>query len=222
MCGERAFGIVAGMSTNVMWQPSLLDCVSEPAFSLEGIRRRFLGDGAWVDHLPGFLTNPGVVFDEILATAPFASHTRPMYDRIVVEPRLTTGRWSPEIPLLVEMGRELSRHYGLSLPSISANLYRDGNDSVAWHGDRIGRQLSETVVCILSLGAPRKFLMRPRPWGGVSPQQRGGGSSVRFVMQPGDLLVMGGTAQRTWDHCVPKCAQAGPRISVMFREPFVY
>lgn len=200
------------MTTALTWQPSLLDCVSEPSFDLDGFRRRFLGDGAWVDFLPGFLQNPGPVFDAILDTAPFASHERPMYDRMVVEPRLTTGRWKPDIPLLRDMSRALSEHYGLALPSISANLYRDGNDSVAWHGDRIGRQLSETVVAILSLGSPRKFLLRPR----------GGGSSVRYVPQPGDLLVMGGTAQRTFDHCVPKCAAAGPRISVMFREPFVY
>ena len=195
-----------------MWQPSLLDCVSEPSFSLDGLRRRFLGEGAWVDYLPGFLANPGAVFDEVLATAPFGAHERPMYDRIVAEPRLTTRGWDAALPLLQEMAGALSHHYGLALPSISANLYRDGNDSVAWHGDRIGRQLSETVVAILSLGSPRKFLLRPR----------GGGASVKYVPQPGDLLVMGGTAQRTWDHCVPKCAYAGPRISVMFREPFVY
>ena len=200
------------MANALMWQPSLLDCVTEPSFALDGLRRRFLGDGAWVDYLPGFLTNPGPVFDEVLATAPFAAHERPMYDRIVAEPRLTTGRWDTSHPLLMEMCAALSSHYGLGLPSISANLYRDGNDSVAWHGDRIGRKVSETVVAILSLGSPRKFLLRPR----------GGGPSVRYLTQPGDLLVMGGTAQRTWDHCVPKCSFAGPRISVMFREPFVY
>lgn len=210
------------MTTALTWQPSLLDCVSEPSFDLNGLRRRFLGDGAWVDYLPGFLQNPGPVFDDILAAAPFSSHQRPMYDRIVVEPRLTTGRWRPEIPLLRDMSRALSQHYGLVLPSISANLYRDGSDSVAWHGDRIGRQVSETVVAILSLGSPRKFLLRPRRWGGGPRPEHRGGPSVRYVPQPGDLLVMGGTAQRTFDHCVPKCAEAGPRISVMFREPFVY
>ena len=195
-----------------MWQPSLLDCVGEPTFSLDGARRRFLGDGAWVDYVPGYLANPGVVFDDVLATAPFAAHERPMYDRIVAEPRLTTRGWSSPLPLFTAMARELSNHYGLDLPNISANLYRDGNDSVAWHGDRIGKKRSETVVVILSLGSPRRFLMR----------RKGGGAAVRYVPQPGDLLVMGGTAQTTWEHSVPKCAYAGPRISVMFREPFVY
>lgn len=172
------------------------------------MRRRFLGDGAWVDFLPGFVTSPGPLFDEVVASAPFAAHERPMYDRIVAEPRLTTRGWEAPLPLLGEMAAALSRHYGLDLPSISANLYRDGNDSVAWHGDRIGKRRSETVVAILSLGAARRFLMR---------RKGGGGESIRFVPHAGDLVVMGGTAQTTWEHCVPKCAFAGPRISVMFR-----
>ena len=94
------------------------------------------------------------------------------------------------------------------LVAITANLYRDGNDSVAWHGDRIGRKHADTVVAILSLGSTRRFLLRPD----------GGGPSIRYELAPGDLIVLGGTCQKTWEHCVPKRAWAGPRISVMFRE----
>src|ERR687891_1000781 len=83
-------------------------------------------------------------------------------------------------------------------------------DSVAWHGDRVARHRAETVVAILSLGSPRRFLLRPK----------GGGRSLRFEPAGGDLLVLGGTCQRTWEHTVPKRAQAGPRISVMFREEY--
>jgi alkylated DNA repair dioxygenase AlkB len=90
------------------------------------------------------------------------------------------------------------------------NLYRDGRDSVAWHGDRVGRRRSEAVVAIVSLGAPRRFLLRPK----------GGGRSLRLTPASGDLLVLGGTCQRTWEHSVPKCATAGPRVSVMFREDY--
>ena len=104
--------------------------------------------------------------------------------------------------------RCLGRRYGVRLPSISANLYRDGRDSVAWHGDRIGDVRSDAVVAILSLGSTRTLLLRPD----------GGGPSIAFPMRSGDLLVQGGTCQRTFEHCVPKRAHAGPRISVMFRQ----
>ena len=201
------------MTPGMTWQPSLLESVDEPAIvgDLVGrASRRFLGSGAWVDSVPGMVTGADVLFDRILGAAPWAEHDRPMYDRIVREPRLTTRRWPDPPPLITELANLLTSHYGLDLGVVSANLYRDGNDSVAWHGDRIGRVRQETVVAILSLGAPRRFLLRPKA----------GGPSVRYVPLAGELLVMGGTCQRTWEHTVPKCASAGPRISVMFREAY--
>ena len=202
----------AAVATDLQWQPTLFGAAVPSAFdaALPTLARRFLAGGAWIDSAPGALAGPDRLFDEILAAAPWASHDRPMYDRMVVEPRLTTRQWDDPPALVNEMAAALSARYGLDLGVVSANLYRDGADSVAWHGDRIGRKRSETVVAILSLGAPRRFLLRPK----------GGGSSVRYLPAPGELLVMGGTCQRTWEHCVPKCAESGPRISVMFREEY--
>lgn len=198
----------------VSWQPSLLEVAEEPTVdpALSGARRRFLGQGAWVDHVPGWVSGADVLFDEIVTSAPWGpEERRPMYDRIVEVPRLTTGLWAEGRPrLLDDMGRCLSRRYGLELVSVSANLYRDGNDSVAWHGDQVGRHRTSTIVAIVSLGSPRTLLLRPE----------GGGPSIGYTMHSGDLVVQGGTCQRTHQHCVPKRAQAGPRISVMFRERY--
>lgn len=193
------------------WQPSLL-ADGQPSVdpSLSGLERNDLGAGAWYDVLPGWVTGPDTLFAELAETAPWAAHERPMYDRTVAEPRLTTRRWDDPPAPIPAMAAALSRHYGTDLSTVSANLYRDGRDSVAWHGDRVGRRRSHTVVAIVSLGAPRRFLLRPA----------GGGRSLRLVPACGDLLVLGGTCQRTWQHCVPKAASAGPRISVMFREEY--
>jgi alkylated DNA repair dioxygenase AlkB len=193
------------------WQPSLLGGET-PAFdaALAGLERHDLGQGAWYDVLPGWVSGADAVFADLMERAPWASHERPMYDRTVVEPRLTTRVWDDPPPPLPAMGEALSAHYGTDLGTVSANLYRDGRDSVAWHGDRVGRRRAHTVVAIVSLGAARRFLLRPM----------GGGRSLRLLPGPGDLLVLGGTCQRTWQHSVPKCASAGPRISVMFREAY--
>lgn len=193
------------------WQPTLLGA-DEPGFDpeLDGIRRRFLGSGAWLDRLPGWISGAAELFDHIAATAPWRSSERPMYDRIVAVPRLHTGPWLDRPPLLDAMAGALGRHYGCSLDAISANLYRDGTDSVAWHGDRIGRRQVHTIVAIVSLGSTRRFLLRPK----------GGGPSLALDPQPGELIVLGGTCQHTWEHCVPKRAHAGPRVSVMFREEY--
>ena len=194
---------------HVTWQPSLL-AIDEPDFdrTLAAAKRRFLGEGAWVDVVPGWVAGADTLFDQVHASAPWKAYERPMYERIVDVPRLTTGGWEDHPPVLDRMARCLGRRYGVRLPSISANLYRDGRDSVAWHGDRIGQVRSDAVVAILSLGATRTLLLRPE----------GGGPSIAVPMQSGDLVVQGGTCQRTYQHCVPKRARVGPRISVMFRQ----
>ncbi len=194
---------------DVTWQPSLL-AVDEPRFDpgLAEARRRFLGQGAWVDVVPGWLTGGDALFDAVLGAADWKAYERPMYERIVDVPRLTATAWHERPPILEQMAHALEERYGVELPAISANLYRDGRDSVAWHGDRIGRVRSDAVVAILSLGSHRTLLLRPS----------GGGPSMSFPMHSGDLVVQGGTCQRTFEHCVPKRAHAGPRISVMFRQ----
>lgn len=196
----------------VTWQPSLLGTDEQPDIDVEltGARRRFLGQGAWVDHVPGWVSGADVLFDAVLESAPWGPEAqRPMYDRIVEVPRLTTGGWHEGRPPVIErMARTLSGRYGRALVSVSANLYRNGDDSVAWHGDRVGRHRVDTIVAIVSVGSPRTLLLRPQ----------GGGGSIAYPMHSGDLLVQGGTCQRTHQHCVPKRARAGPRISIMFRE----
>jgi alkylated DNA repair dioxygenase AlkB len=202
--------------TDLSWQPSLFDSggVSfDPAFS--DLRRRELAEGAWVDHAPGWLRGADALFDQLLEGTPWRQHTRRMYDRTLPEPRVT-HRWHlgdvPEgadapPPILLEVADALSARYGVAFTQIGANLYRDGADSVAWHGDRVARELPEAAVALISLGEPRPFRLRPK----------GGGPSIGYLPDRGDLLVMGGSCQRTWDHAVPKVRTAGPRMSVQLR-----
>jgi alkylated DNA repair dioxygenase AlkB len=199
-------------------QGSLLDLCDEPAPGPLGasVRRTLLGHGAWVDFRPGWMAGADVLFERLREAVPWREERRRMYDRVVEVPRLLCfygeGEALPD-PALVTAREVLDRHYhpdlGEPLRTAGLCLYRDGRDSVAWHGDRIGRGAREdTVVAILSLGAPRALLLRPR----------GGGQALRHDIGHGDLLVMGGSCQRTWEHAVPKTTRAsGPRISVQFR-----
>lgn len=202
---------MGAMSTDLLWQPSLFGSApcAVDAVSFGAARRRDLARGAWIEEVPGWLPGSDVLFEQIRATAPWHAAERPMYDRIVAVPRLHTGTWADPPPAVCDLADAVSERYGLDLRTITANLYRDGRDSVAWHGDRVGRVRADTVVAILTLGSPRRLLLRPE----------GGGPSLAVEPGPGDLFVMGGTCQRTWQHSVPKRAHAGPRICVMFREP---
>ena len=198
-------------------QGSLFDQTDELRLgTLDGTGRTVLGSGAWIDVLPGWLSGADALFDQLAADVPWHAERRTMYDHVVDVPRLLAfyGASDPlPHPVLVEAREALTRHYATELgePFATAGLcyYRDGRDSVAWHGDRIGRGAREdTMVAILSVGTPRDLLLRPLR----------GGPSVRRPLGHGDLIVMGGSCQRTWEHCVPKTTRAaGPRISIQFR-----
>ncbi|MFD9123948.1 alpha-ketoglutarate-dependent dioxygenase AlkB [Kitasatospora sp. NPDC059571] len=198
-------------------QDSLFDAAEDIALGpLDAPRRTVLGDGAWIDLLPGWLHGAGALFEQLAADVPWHAERRTMYERVVDVPRLLAfyGEGDPlPHPVLTEARGALSAHYGPELgePFTTAGLcyYRDGHDSVAWHGDRLGRGgRQDTMVAIVSVGEPRPLLLRPR----------GGGPAVRRLLGHGDLLVMGGTCQRTWEHAVPKSSRpVGPRISIQFR-----
>ena len=204
------------------FQASLLDLATDIGPGrLDGtVTRTELSDGAWVDVRRGWVSGADALFERLAADVPWRAERRPMYDRVVDVPRLLCfyGAHDPlPHPSLVGMRDALDAHYAAELgePFVTAGLclYRDGRDSVAWHGDRIGRSRTEdTMVAIVSLGDPRALLLRPK--GG------GAGRTIRHEIGHGDLLVMGGSCQRTWEHAVPKTARpVGPRISIQFR-PF--
>lgn len=198
-------------------QGSLLDVAETVSVgSLDTIERIELSRGAWIDVRPGWVSGSDVLFDALMRIVPWHGERRQMYERLVDVPRLLCsyreGEHLPH-PALVEARDALDRHYlaelGEPFRTAGLCLYRDGKDSVAWHGDDIGRGAREdTMVAILSVGSPRTLALRPR----------GEGTVERLHLGHGDLVVMGGSCQRTWEHAIPKTAKpVGPRISIQFR-----
>ncbi len=216
------------------FQGSLLDLVDQvdaDAESVDGVAkvwpgplgpapvaadRIVLGHGAWVEHRPGWVRGADDLFLRLESTVAWQSERRRMYDKVLDVPRLVrfyrSGEPLPD-PAVVALRDALTEHHmaelGEPFTTVGMCLYRDGGDSVAWHGDDSGRgSTADTMVAIVSLGSPRTLALRPR----------GGGRRVAFSLGHGDLLVMGGSCQRTWEHAVPKTARSvGPRISVQFR-----
>ncbi len=199
-------------------QGSLLDTAVEIELHTltAGLQRTELTRGAWVDYRPGWLGGADQLFDALHHDVPWYAERREMWDKVVDVPRLLKFYDQDEVlphPVVTVARDQLSQRYAgeLGEPFVTTGmcLYRDGRDSVAWHGDRIGRsKLSDTLVAILSVGSARSLMLRPR----------GGGESIGFSLGHGDLVVMGGSCQRTWDHCIPKTSKAvGPRISIQFR-----
>ncbi|MEQ9503510.1 MAG: alpha-ketoglutarate-dependent dioxygenase AlkB [Deltaproteobacteria bacterium] len=193
----------------VLAQRSLFGTNDAPRIDrrLTGLRRVELGDGAWIDHLPGWVEGHAVLFDALRTGMQWRTAKRPMYDRIVDVPRMLASVPDDGVPppVVDDIALALSAQYGLFFEFVHMALYRDGQDSVAMHADHV---LFDTVVPIVSVGTPRKFVLKPM----------NGGPSRSLTLGWGDLLVMGGTCQSTWQHGIPKTKRhADPRISIMFR-----
>jgi alkylated DNA repair dioxygenase AlkB len=174
------------------------------------VTRLDLDDTSWVDLGRAWLRGADTLLDALVATVPWRQGRRHMYGRMVDDPRLS--RWYPESeelphPALAQIRAALSARYGVPFASVGLNYYRDGRDSVAPHRDRELRDVDDSRVAIVTLGAARPFLIRPRN-GGRSRDVRPGS---------GDLLVMGGHTQADWEHAVPKVRSAGPRVSISLR-----
>lgn len=171
------------------------------------LRRIRLDEEAWLDYCPMWLSGDENLFNTLVETAEWSQPVVRMYDREVLTPRLV-ARIDPDVhPIVPEIIAGLSERYEIALDQVSAGWYRDGNDSVAYHGDRIARERPRSIVATVSLGAARRFLIRPKE----------GGHAESFSLGHGDLVVMGGSSQRTWEHAVPKVSSADPRIALMFR-----
>jgi len=204
------------------FQPSLLDVGSLASVGdLDAAERNALSRGAWVDHLPGWIGGADSIFAELVEAIPWRAEQRPMYERVVDVPRLlhTYGIGDPlPHPVLLDARQALNDHYrdelGEEFVTAGCCFYRDGADSVAWHGDNLGRgRTDDTMVAIVSFGSPRRLQLRPR----------GGPCELTFHLGHGDLVVMGGSCQRTWEHAIPKTARpVGPRISIQFRPRNVF
>jgi len=203
--------MTAAMPVRPVYQASFpLDPPVAHQFDFSNARHIDLDSRSWIKHIPAWLVDPEPLFAELMRTAPWLQRDRWMYTRTVIEPRLTADY--PDVaevpqPDLRAIATALSEHFGVRYCSLWVNLYRDQHDSTAWHGDNIGRVQAESIVPVLTLGASRRFLIRPTH----------GGRTLTFRPTSGDLIVMGGRAQRDWRHAVPKeSTPSGPRISINF------
>ena len=192
-----------------------LFAAGEPAINASAAGHRMrLDDTSWVEHVPAWLSGSEAVFLDLLQLPGWEQRRRWMFNELVDEPRLTAEFRSLDdvsLPILKTMCSALSDRYGVTYDQLWLNLYRNHHDSTSWHGDWPSCKRTHCIVPVLSLGARRRFLLKPRR----------GGSSTALEPAGGDLVVMGGRCQLDWRHAVPKQTKpAGARISVNFQSTF--
>lgn len=183
---------------------------ASPPTDVGSLDRIDLGGGAWIDTSAHWLGGSDQWLDELRETLSWRAAKRQMYDRVVDVPRLmahfSREAGGPPPCGLDDLVRVFEAHYQRPFPTVGCNWYRDGNDSVAWHADKV-RRPGDSIVAIIGVGERRPFLVKPAA----------GGAARKWLIGDGDLIVLGGTIQAGWQHAVPKVRSAGERISIMIR-----
>ena len=201
-------------TSRATWQGELFagEGVASPDLSLDGLLTVRLDETSWLEHIPGWLADHAELFDLLVRSAPWHQRERQMYDRQVLEPRLVAAWSGDSLDTMPDRLRDIrsavSDRYRVDFDSVLVNWYRDGRDSVAWHGDTLRKTMDTAYVVTVGLGERRRFLLRP----GTS-----GPAAVKLTSGEGDLIVMAGRTQNDWQHTVPKAARAGSRLSVTMR-----
>ena len=152
-------------------------------------------------------------FEQLRDQVAWRSERRQMYDRAVDVPRLvaTFSLDDPAVPQAIRAMRPgVERFSGVIFTSAGLNFYRDGNDSVAPHGDHVERGPVGAPVALVSLGATRRMTIRSK----AAPRR-----VFDRDLEPGSLLVMSYESHLHYNHGIPKTRDVvGPRISVAFRQ----
>ena len=178
-----------------------------------------VGDHGDVTYIPQFLdraTADALVL-ELSADTRWHADSRMMYGKRVLVPRETAGRGEkmaqPWTPTLERVRAMIEEHTRTTYDYCFLNRYRNGNDAVAWHGDRDGGRDARLVITSLSLGATRTFQLRPKKDSGLRHDP------ISVDVTHGDLVVMAGDTQLYWEHRVPREPRiAGERLNVTFRQ----
>jgi len=181
--------------------------------------------GARVEFAPDWMPAEAAraLFDALRADIHWEVHRIRLFGREIDSPRLSCwigdagtsytysgSRFEPNPwpAALVPVRSALEAALGVPFNSVLANQYRDGRDYMGWHSDNEAGLGPQPVIASLSLGAPRRFLLKPKA----------GGASHALVLPSGSLLVMSGDTQRHWKHALPRTARpTGPRINLTFR-----
>lgn len=184
------------------------------------VERLALDSEAWVDITRGWITGADELFQHLLDGVAWETSRLFRYDHFVEERRLGAS-WRPGTPLphpaLAEATRTLQHRYGVRFDGFGMMQYRDGRDGQAFHRDTDMHWLDDTIIAILSLGARRPWLLRPRS--ARHDLDPGKGATHDLAPGSGDLIVMGGSSQAGWEHSVPYlgATPVDPRVSIQWR-----
>lgn len=147
-------------------------------------------------------------------STPWQQRTRKMYDKTVLDPRLTAWYGGPDglewTPELLNIRQQVEAISQIEFNRVLLNYYRDGNDSVSWHSDTLPSDGKHHPIASVTFGETRLFKVRHKTRKDIG--------QLDIPLTHGSLLLMGASMQDLYEHHVPKTnRKIGARINLTFR-----
>ena len=174
--------------------------------------------------IDGFFTKEesDYYYNALLNQTDWREYEMPMYDKVVTAPRMIS--WyqdkqntaadltTPELTQdLKAIRNRIEKELNLIFNAVLLNLYRNGNDGVAWHSDKTNKSGPDPIIASITFGETRMFRLRHKTRKDI-PQ-------VEIPLHHGSFLLMAGTTNSFWEHQVPKTSRnVLPRINLTFRQ----
>ena len=188
-------------------------------------------DPALFTHYPHFLSEEVAdrALDRCWLELEWSQRTIKLFGRQVMQPRLIAWYGDPEAvycysglkleplpwhPLLLELKTHIEDLTGGRFNSVLANAYRNGRDSMGWHSDDESELGPQPLIASLTLGTPRRFLLRPK-----SRPNNVRSAAIALSLEHGSLLLMKGDSQQRYQHALPRTRRpVGLRINLTYRQ----
>ncbi len=160
-------------------------------------------------------------YKTFLDSTNWSEYEMKMYDKQVKAPRLIS--WHEDLNVatdnlsqaftkdLNDIRTKVQKETNLDFNAVLLNLYRNGNDSVAWHSDKTNRTTQNPIIGSVSFGETRMFKLRHKTRKDIP--------IVEIPLYHGTFLLMAGTTNSFWEHQVPRTSrEILPRINLTFRQ----
>lgn len=160
-------------------------------------------------------------YHRLMTDTHWHEYEMPMYDKVVTAPRMVAWFEDSNIEAdpntqkftkdLCDIRQRVEAEIHVKFNAVLLNLYRNGQDSVAWHSDKTDKSGINPIIASVTFGETRLFRLRHK-FNKDIPQ-------VEIPLHHGSFLLMAGTTNSFWQHQVPKTArEVLPRINLTFRQ----
>ncbi|APR87414.1 Alkylated DNA repair protein [Minicystis rosea] len=147
--------------------------------------------------VPDFVPDPASLWEQATSELLWDDRIRARRTASVGIAYNYSGIWYPDVPMpdfISTLATRVAALVAHPITNCLANFYPTGESKMGFHADAAEGIVPGTSTSILSLGARRPLVFKPKSGGDARPE---------FALDPGSLLIMDASVQDHWLHALP-------------------